>query len=343
MDITTFGTPVAPPAANTEPGDLYCDLQSRTLWLGVEEAVDPAGAVLISDLANTLAAIDDALATANAYTDAKLVPYALKASPVFTGIPRAPTAAVANNTDQLATTAFVKAALAANTGDFVVGMIIMWYGDTSIIPAGWHLCDGSTVNGQTTPDLRNRFVIGAGGAGFKGPGTKNANTSVSTDNDGAFAPVIRSFTLTTDHLPAHAHGQQGSFNTNNGGVNHSHSFSDTSDGGTSHAHTVAVRQEAQQGGPDNSRLQLSNDNGVATSFSIPGPGSHTHVVSGTTGTASAVSHTHPFSISGNTTSIGKSVGHTHGSDPLPSHNHAIKTADLTEATSYMALCYIMKV
>lgn len=39
------------------------------------------------------------------------------------------------------------------------GAIISWYGSTDSVPAGWHLCDG-TVG---TPDLRNRFVVGAGG------------------------------------------------------------------------------------------------------------------------------------------------------------------------------------
>jgi hypothetical protein len=34
----------------------------------------------------------------------------------------------------------------------------MWSGPRSAVPAGWHVCDGS--NG--TPDLRDRFVVGAG-------------------------------------------------------------------------------------------------------------------------------------------------------------------------------------
>lgn len=37
------------------------------------------------------------------------------------------------------------------------GMIMLWYGPVADIPSGWHLCDG-TVN---TPDLRDKFVIGA--------------------------------------------------------------------------------------------------------------------------------------------------------------------------------------
>jgi hypothetical protein len=37
------------------------------------------------------------------------------------------------------------------------GLIAMWHGSISSIPAGWSLCDGS--NG--TPDLRDRFIVGA--------------------------------------------------------------------------------------------------------------------------------------------------------------------------------------
>lgn len=44
------------------------------------------------------------------------------------------------------------------TPDFPVGGIILWSGSTSNIPTKWHLCDGT--NG--TPDLRDRFVVGAG-------------------------------------------------------------------------------------------------------------------------------------------------------------------------------------
>jgi len=38
------------------------------------------------------------------------------------------------------------------------GCIILWSGAIVDIPSGWFLCNGN--NG--TPDLRNRFVIGAG-------------------------------------------------------------------------------------------------------------------------------------------------------------------------------------
>ena len=40
---------------------------------------------------------------------------------------------------------------------FVSGMIMLWSGSSGTIPAGWLLCDGASG----TPDLRNRFVVGA--------------------------------------------------------------------------------------------------------------------------------------------------------------------------------------
>jgi hypothetical protein len=39
------------------------------------------------------------------------------------------------------------------------GMIVLWNGSVGSIPAGWALCNGA--NG--TPDMRNRFIRGAGG------------------------------------------------------------------------------------------------------------------------------------------------------------------------------------
>ena len=38
------------------------------------------------------------------------------------------------------------------------GCILLWSGSTGSVPSGWLLCDGT--NG--TPDLRDRFIIGAG-------------------------------------------------------------------------------------------------------------------------------------------------------------------------------------
>jgi hypothetical protein len=40
---------------------------------------------------------------------------------------------------------------------FPSGGIIIWSGSSASIPSGWLLCDGTS----STPDLRNRFVVGA--------------------------------------------------------------------------------------------------------------------------------------------------------------------------------------
>lgn len=73
-------------------------------------------------------------------------------SPALTGTPTAPTAAAGTNTTQIATTAFVL------VNGVPSGGIIMWSGSVASIPSGWYLCDGT----NTTPDLRDRFIVGAG-------------------------------------------------------------------------------------------------------------------------------------------------------------------------------------
>lgn len=78
-------------------------------------------------------------------------------SPTFTGTPTGPTAPSGTNNTQLATTAFVASSSAASIPS---GVIVMWSGSIAAIPSGWFICDGN--NG--TPNLRDRFVIGAGSA-----------------------------------------------------------------------------------------------------------------------------------------------------------------------------------
>ena len=70
----------------------------------------------------------------------------------ISGIMTAPTAATGTNTTQLATTAFALA------NGIPSGAIVMWSGSIASIPSGWLLCNGSSG----TPDLRDRFIVGAG-------------------------------------------------------------------------------------------------------------------------------------------------------------------------------------
>jgi microcystin-dependent protein len=67
----------------------------------------------------------------------------------------ATTQSAGDNSTKVATTAYVATAISAGIPS---GGIIIWSGSSSAIPSGWYLCNGS----NSTPDLRNRFVVGAG-------------------------------------------------------------------------------------------------------------------------------------------------------------------------------------
>ena len=58
---------------------------------------------------------------------------------------------------------------------FVSGMIILWSGAVNAIPSGFVLCNGS----NSTPDLRDRFVVGAGNSYSVGA-TGGATTATDT-------------------------------------------------------------------------------------------------------------------------------------------------------------------
>jgi microcystin-dependent protein len=62
----------------------------------------------------------------------------------------------------------VTASTFVGNGTIPVGGIIMWSGTIANIPTpGWALCDGS----NSTPDLRNRFIVGAHSGTGTGIGT----------------------------------------------------------------------------------------------------------------------------------------------------------------------------
>ena len=103
---------------------------------------------------------------------------------------------------------------------FVTGMIMMWSGTIATIPSGWVLCNGS--NG--TPDLRSKFIVGAGSIYAVGA-TGGADT----------------VTLTVDQMPAHDHGGT----TGNDSPDHSH-------GGVMRYPGSQVEQN-QSGAPDGPR------------------------------------------------------------------------------------------
>lgn len=60
------------------------------------------------------------------------------------------------------------------------GIITLWVGAIVDIPEGWALCDGN--NG--TPDLRNRFIVGAGDTYDPGDNGGNNNHDHNFTTDG---------------------------------------------------------------------------------------------------------------------------------------------------------------
>lgn len=51
------------------------------------------------------------------------------------------------------------------------GLIALWYGSIASIPSGWALCNGA----GGTPDLRDKFIVGAGST--YAPGTSGGATT----------------------------------------------------------------------------------------------------------------------------------------------------------------------
>ena len=153
---------------------------------------------------------------------------------------------------------------------FVSGMIILWSGNTGNIPSGFVLCDGN--NG--TPNLTDRFIVGAGAA--YSPGATGGSSSV---------------TLSVSQMPSHSH-------TIN---NHNHSFSaSTTTGNPNTSLTGSVTRIAEtyagagtasgifsKTGNINSPLTPSRvDSSGAGGFSIDATHTHNLSVSGTTGNPS---------------------------------------------------------
>lgn len=139
------------------------------------------------------------------------------------------------------------------------GGIIMWSGSVEDIPSDWALCDGS--NG--TPDLRDRFIRGAGGSNDPG------DTGGSSDhNHGG----TNSTTLSTSQIPSHSHGfenSQSGWNStnsigrsNNDGTNSTRFFSSSRSGSGS---GVSI---ANTGGGGSHSHSISNSNHIPPFYSL---------------------------------------------------------------------------
>jgi microcystin-dependent protein len=177
--------------------------------------------------------------------------YAPLASPALTGTPSAPTPVTTDDSTTIATTGFTQALMQAM---LPAGVITMWSGSILSIPSGWVLCDGTNA----TPDLRNRFIVGAG------------DDYTVADNGGEAHT-----TLTSAELPGHTH--TGTTDLDGG---HSHFVAN---GDTVNATTSPLSSSTTIG---------KNGSQASTSFNYLIGGTATEATQGLTSAES--DHTHTF-------------------------------------------------
>lgn len=138
---------------------------------------------------------------------------------------------------------------------FPTGGIIMWSGAISAVPSGWALCDGT--NG--TPNLRDRFVVGAGSTYAVGDTGGNAST-----------------TLVEANLPSHTHTITASSAAAGG---HTHTITDPG-----HSHTVFAAPGGGGTLPGGGGIGLATNltTSVATTgITINAVADHTHTITAT--------------------------------------------------------------
>lgn len=127
----------------------------------------------------------------------------------------------------------------APTGKFVgygtipVGGIIMWSGNSSTIPDGWALCDGTTYDGYPTPNLKGRFIVGydPDREDYDQPGNYSTTETSKQEGDTGGEETVK---LTIDEMPSHVHN-----------ILHTHNITDPG-----HSHTIRMSDSAGEGTTD---------------------------------------------------------------------------------------------
>lgn len=160
-----------------------------------------------------------------------------------------------------------------------IGTIQKWSGSIASIPAGFQLCDGT----NSTPNLRDKFVIGAGTTYVPADVGGNFN---HTHGGALGSGVTGLYALLAADIPAHKHTL-----TDPG---HSHSISDP---GHSHVYLVDNNDGVNGGG---SGAKLSNTTAL-TNATVTG----ISIVSAMTGitmanTGGGGTHSHTIANAGNT-------------------------------------------
>ena len=212
------------------------------------------------------------------------------------------------------------------------GGIIMWSGAENAIPTGWYLCNGS----NNTPDLRDRFVIGAG-----------SNYSVN-DTGGSADAILVSHSHTINN---HTHSFSGSGSdsvsisgsgsgtTGSQNRNHTHTGSTSASGNHYHGPSTEAGFDNQGNGQPLRALYEDGSPYAGTTWNLAG-GNHTHSFT-TSGVNQNHEHSFSFSFSGSD-SVSISVSGTTGNPSNTGTSTQGSSATNANLPPYYALCFIMK-
>lgn len=145
----------------------------------------------------------------------------------------------------------IEAPYIVGRGTVPIGTITAYYGDLAALPSYWHECDGGTYSGRATPNLRGRFIVGAGSG-------NSMNTSYNTSGGST------TVTLYPANLPPHTHNTKDAFFSERTNWNAYYVFSEYTGynvigSGDSDAdnHYLAMRWQTSDGGSGLSQAPFS--------------------------------------------------------------------------------------
>jgi hypothetical protein len=208
----------------------------------------------------------------------------------------------------------------ANATQFVVGEVRMWSGTatqaavTAAWGPGWHLCDGTLG----TPNLRDRFIVGAGASYANGASGGATTAALSTTNMPAHNHVIN----ISD--PGHAHGvSQGAHAHGVVDPGHAHGVYDPG-----HSHFTTFPTSFVSGNQHTGGQEVTFDNTGGQNVGTSSSGTGIAIYGNGTGIGISGA-TIPISINGAGTGITAS-----------SNNNGSGSA-FSILPPYYALCYVM--
>jgi hypothetical protein len=191
------------------------------------------------------------------------------------------------------------------------GFIGMWSGSIASIPTSWLLCDGT--NG--TPNLRDRFIVGAG-------------TTYAVNATGGSADAT---------LPTHTHTLSASGTTSVVNIDHQHSGTTA---GQSTGHTHSITDPGHAHGTATFATNTSgaglNLEGPAVNTATSGTFSATTGITGTNNVSN--DHTHNFT----TGAMNANQNHTHTVTVTGTSGGTGSSPTNANLPPYYALAYIMK-